>query len=58
MKGSAPTKWGKKSKILPSKQGLANLGKSQRTVLDYSKEVPTLNDQEENPLLVNLMRKP
>ena len=53
-----PASWGKKSKLLPSKSGLNMLGKSQRTIQDYSKQVPTNPTDSPHPLLVDLMRKP
>jgi hypothetical protein len=52
------TRWGKRSKLLPSKSGLNALNRSNRTITDYSKQVPTNPVDEANPLLVNLMRKP
>ena len=60
LKPHKPSKasWGKQSKLLPSKAGLNLLGKSQRTLMDYSKQVPTNPTDDPNPLLVNLMRKP
>jgi len=50
--------WGKKSKLLPSKSGLNALNKSNRTLMDYSKEVPTNPADNRSPLLIDLMRKP
>jgi hypothetical protein len=50
--------WGKKSKLLPSKSGLNVLNKSNRTLMDYSKQVPTNPADNQSPLLVDLMRKP
>jgi hypothetical protein len=47
--------WGKKSKLLPSKSGLNELGKTNRTIMDYSKQVPTNPSAPQmSPLLVNL----
>lgn len=51
----ASTKWGKQSKLLPSKTGLNVLGKSPRTINDYAKQVPTNPADNASPLLVNLM---
>lgn len=52
-----PTKWGSKSGLLPSKKGLNVLGKSNRTINDYAKQVPT-NPDTDKPLLLDLMQKP
>lgn len=49
--------WGKKSKLLPSKTGLKELDKSQRTLTDYTKQVPTNPKDEPVPLLQKLRRK-
>lgn len=58
MKMPKPTTatWGKKSKLLPSKAGLNALDKSQRTLMDYSKEVPTNPVDQPHPLLIDLAR--
>jgi hypothetical protein len=50
-------KIGKEHKLLPSKAGLNTLAQSQRTLLDYSKQVPTQNQTDANPLIVDLARK-
>ena len=57
MKKPTISTFGKKSKLLPTKAGLNQLGKSKRTLLDYSKQVPTNPIDDQSPLLINLMRK-
>jgi hypothetical protein len=57
MKKPTFTTMGKKSKLLPSRTAMNQLGKSQRTLLDYAKQVPTNPADEKSPLLINLMRK-
>jgi hypothetical protein len=52
------SRFGKKSRLLPNKAGLNDLGKSGRTIVDYSKQVPTNPADNPSPLLINLMRKP
>lgn len=49
--------WGKKSALLPNKTSLNSLNRTQRTIVDYAKRVPTNPAVPDSPLLVNLMRK-
>lgn len=49
---------GKTSTQLPSKTAMNSLVKNPgRTIVDYSKMVPTQSTTDPQPLLVNLMRK-
>lgn len=54
---SKPTMWGSKSKLLPNKTALNVLNKSNRTINDYSKQVPTNPASSDQPLLIGLMPK-
>lgn len=49
---------GKGSRPLPGRGALNDLDKGSRTINDYAKAVPTLNPDEEKPLLATFMRKP
>lgn len=48
---------GKNAQLLPAKSALNALGKTNRTIVDYSKQVPTNPVDNPQPLLVNLMSK-
>ena len=51
-----PTKFSKK--LLPSRQGLQALDKTERTITDYAKATPLLQTDEEPASILQLMRKP
>lgn len=48
-------KSGKKSRLLPSRGGLNDLGKTKRTIADYAKAVP---GAEASPSIVQNLAKP
>lgn len=48
---------GKKSRTLPTRGGLNDLGKSKRTITDYSKASP-MNPIEPNPAEVKILELP
>ena len=49
------TKLGKKTRQLPTRGGLNDLGKTHRTIADYVKVAPSA---EASPSIVNNLRKP
>ena len=51
-----PTKFAKK--LLPSRQGLKALDKTQRTIADYAKATPMLQTDVEPASILQAMRKP
>jgi hypothetical protein len=45
-------------KLLPSRRGLQALDKTERTIVDYAKATPLLQNDEEPASILQLMRKP
>lgn len=50
-------KQGKKAKQLPTREGLNQLQKSQRTITDYSKASPLTPDEPTSSIMQNLRKR-